>query len=64
MKLEYIIKPNDEYTNINQVLKNEFKLSTRLLTKLIKKEKILLNNIISDTRTNVNINLLSFYIKN
>lgn len=56
MKLEYTIRSKDKYKNINQVLKNEFKLSTRLLTKLIKKQKILLNNIICDTRNNVNIN--------
>ena len=54
MKLEYIIK-NDNYKNINQILSEEFKISTRLKNKLIKKEKIYLNGCNTDTRKNVKI---------
>lgn len=56
MKLEYIIKADDNYKDVNQVLKNKFNISTRLLTKLIKKKKILLNNVAIDTRNNINTN--------
>ena len=54
MKLEYIVK-NDNYKNINQILSEEFKISTRLKNKLIKKEKIYLNGCSTDTRKNVKI---------
>lgn len=54
MKLKYIIKRNDLYKNVNQVLINEFKISSRLLTKLIKFKKIYLNSKIVDSRTLVN----------
>lgn len=50
MELKYIVKDDNIYENINQVLKNEFNISSRLLSKLIKKQKILVNNVISDTR--------------
>jgi len=55
MKLKYIVK-SKKYLNINEVLKNEFRISTRLLNKLIKNRKIFLNNKIVDTRTTVNNN--------
>ena len=45
MELKYIVK-DDKYENINQILKNEFKISTRLLSKLIKKQKIPMSNMI------------------
>lgn len=48
MEIKYIIKNNN--LNINQILQNELKFSTRLLYKLIKKECILLNGVICDTR--------------
>ena len=57
MKLEYIVK-NNKYQNINQVLKNEFDLSSRLTSKLIKNKKILLNGIFVDTRTIIKENNL------
>lgn len=53
MKLNYIIKENDTFENVNQILSNEFELSTRLTTKLIKNKKIRLNNSICDTRNPV-----------
>lgn len=42
MKLEYIIK-NNNYSNLRQVLTQEFSFSNRLLTKLKKENKIFLN---------------------
>ena len=52
MILEYIVKDN-KYQNINQILKQEFHISARLLHKLIVEKHILLNGIITDTRTSV-----------
>ena len=48
MKLEYIVKNNE--LSINQILQSELNVSSRLLYKLIKNNKILLNGIICDTR--------------
>lgn len=53
MKLEYII--NDNKSTINQILQNELNISSRLLYKLIKNNKILLNGNICDTRITPNI---------
>ena len=53
MKLEYIVKENDNYQNINEILSSEFHLSSRLMTKLIKNNKIYKNKIIVDTRNPV-----------
>lgn len=53
MKLTYIVKENDSYKNINEILSNEFHFSTRLNTKLIKNRKILKNNIVADTRNSI-----------
>ena len=55
MILEYIVK-NNGYKNINQVLKNEFNISARLFVKLIKNNKVLLNEKPVDTRKEININ--------
>lgn len=52
MILEYVVKDN-RYQNINQILKQEFHISTRLLHKLIVEKHVLLNNCISDTRVSV-----------
>lgn len=54
MKLIYIVK-DKTYKNINQILNNEFNISTRLLSKLIKNKKILLNEIPVDTRISIKI---------
>ena len=56
MKLQYIIKQSDLYENINQVLINEFKISSRLLSKLIRLQKIYLNSQIVDSRNSVTEN--------
>ena len=49
MELKYIVK-NNKFNNINQILKNEFELSSRLLLKLIKNKKVFLNGLPTDTR--------------
>lgn len=53
MKLKYIVRENDNYKNINEILSSEFHFSTRLTTKLIKSNKIFLNGKICDTRSNI-----------
>jgi len=55
MVLEYKIIDN-KYKNINQILKQEFKISSRLMNKLIKNKYVYLNNLQIDTRSSVNIN--------
>lgn len=52
MKLTYQVKNNNK--TINQILQTELKISSRLLYKLIKMQKILLNNKICDTRSITN----------
>ena len=52
MKLKYQVKTNEQ--TINQILQNELQISSRLLYKLIKMQKILLNNKICDTRSITN----------
>ena len=54
MELKYLIE-NNKYKNINEILSLEFKISTRLKNKLIKKGKILLNGLVVDTRNTINI---------
>ena len=44
MKLEYVINNLTKYENIKQVLKEEFKISDRLIIKLKKSRQIYLNN--------------------
>lgn len=53
MELKYIVKNNE--LNINQILQNELNISSRLLYKLIKNNKISLNKKICDTRQYANI---------
>lgn len=66
MKLKYIVKNNDNYQTINQILQSEFNISTRLFSKLTKNNLVLLNNSIVDTRKSIKsgdvitINLNSF----
>ena len=52
MKLTYIVKNSK---TINQILKNDLYISSRLLYKLISNELVYLNNKKCDTRTNANI---------
>ena len=44
MNLKYCIQPNDNYFNIKELLKVKFQISDRLLIKLKKNKKILLNS--------------------
>ena len=44
MELKYIVKENDKNKTIKQVLKNEFKISNRLILKLKNNNKIFVNN--------------------
>ena len=52
--LEYKVI-NNNYKNINQILKQEFKLSARLMHKVIINKLVLLNNKQIDTRSSINI---------
>lgn len=54
MILKYIVNDN-KYNNINQILKQEFHISSRLLHKLLVNKHVFLNNLIVDTRTSVSI---------
>ncbi len=54
MKLEYLVK-NNKYKTVNEILSLEFKISSRLKNKLIKKKKIFLNDNVCDTRSSVTI---------
>ena len=55
MKLIYEIKENLAGKTINQILISELNISTRLLSKLIKNEKISVNQIKCDTRNTANL---------
>lgn len=44
MKLSYTIQPTDNFANIKEVLKTQFKVSDRLFLKLKKEQKIFINN--------------------
>ena len=54
MLLTYKV-PNNNFLNINQILKQELQISSRLLQKLIKLKQIYLNGQIVDTRISVEI---------
>ena len=47
MRLEYVLTNLSKYETVKQVLKEEFKLSDRLIIKLKKSKQIYLNNIIT-----------------
>lgn len=55
MTLQYIVT-NINYQNINQILKQEFRISARLQHKLITEKHILLNGAVTDTRSSVSKN--------
>lgn len=44
MKLNYIIKENEKYNNLREILKQEFHISDRLLKKLKNNNQIFINN--------------------
>ncbi|MBO4293638.1 MAG: RluA family pseudouridine synthase [Clostridia bacterium] len=55
MKIKYKVKENDKFNSVNSVLDNQFKISTRLRTKLIKNKLIMKNGNVCDSRENVKI---------
>jgi len=56
MKLEYKVNEQTKYTNIRQVLMNEFNLSDRLILRLKRTNQIYLNNISTHIHHEPNIN--------
>ena len=56
MEIKYIVKKDDNYLNINDVLSIEFKISSRLKLKLINMGRIYLNGVSSDTRATIKPN--------
>lgn len=58
MKIKYILNAKDKikYKNINSFLAQELQFSNRLITRLINKRCIMLNDINCDTRTSFNVN--------
>ena len=56
MEIEYVLKENNKYKTINDILDIEFGLSTRLRSKLIKNKRIFLNGNFCDTRTDIKLN--------
>ena len=56
MKLIYKIKENDNYINVKELLKAYFNISDRLLLKLKKNKKILVNGISSNISSNLSTN--------
>ena len=56
MELKYIKKENDNYITINDVLKQEFHISTRLCLKLIKNKRVSSSNNNFDTRIKLSVN--------
>ena len=56
MILKYIVEENNKYKTIRDVLKNEFKISSRLLTKLRINKKVLLNGFYTYFDKELNFN--------
>ena len=56
MKLSYIVKDNEHFDNIKEILKTKFEISDRLLLKLKKLNKIFLNNSPTNIKAPVNSN--------
>lgn len=56
MKLTYVIKENEHFDNVKEVLKNKFEISDRLLLKLKKNNLIFLNNSVANIKAPVYCN--------
>lgn len=56
MFIKYVLNKNDSKLNLNTLLKEKFNISTRLLSKLIRNNKIYINNESFDTRLKCNEN--------
>lgn len=54
MRLDYLVE-NQKYKTVNEILSSEFKISSRLKNKLVKKQQIFLNNSPVDTRFPIEI---------
>ena len=54
MFIKYVFNKNDSKLTINTLLKDKFNISTRLLSKLIRNKKILVNDNVFDTRLKCN----------
>lgn len=63
MKLEYIVKENDNFTNLKELLKNCFQISDRLLIKLKHNQKLFINNKIASVNMPLHLgDIVSVYI--
>ena len=56
MKLEYIVTKKNKYANLKEILKCHFEISERLLAKLKRNQKILLNGIPVSINSSINTN--------
>ena len=56
MQLIYTVKSNDNFTNLKELLKTKFEISDRLLLKLKRENKILVNSTPSSINSLVNCN--------
>ena len=56
MKLKYTIKENDTYSNLKELIKAYFNISDRLLLKLKKNNKILINNTVANINSSLSTN--------
>ena len=56
MKLAYIVKKDESFDNIKEVLKTKFEISDRLLLKLKSNNKIFLNGNETNVKTPVKSN--------
>ena len=56
MILKYVVDENNKYKTIREVLKNEFKISSRLLTKLRTNKKVFLNSLSTYFDKEINFN--------
>ena len=53
MQLKYLVKETDKYQIINEILINEFQISTRLLSKIKRNQQSFLNGKPADTRSHI-----------
>lgn len=56
MKLSYIVKGNEHFDNVKEVLKTKFEISDRLLTKLKKNNLIFVNDMVANIKNHVSAN--------
>ena len=56
MKLKYTVKESDSYSNLKELIKAYFNISDRLLLKLKKNNKILINNTVANINSPLSSN--------